>query len=139
MDEQGYILRRRAMPATELRTLLEGSVLQGWSGQPDRLWRLGTNAVWELGAEGRATLDGAEVRWRQTGATYDVLYLARQLRPLPGFAPLDATTWQIHTVTCRPAGSSDSSMDLPATVFCTADGSAQFVAYLDRVVARSAV
>lgn len=84
---QGYIYRNARASAEELRVLL-GGLPHGWAWTPASMDTLAGAGDPLACDEGRAYNREVEVRWRRTGAAYDVLVLALREQTLAGFEPV---------------------------------------------------
>jgi hypothetical protein len=146
-ERTGYIYRRAAAKANDLRDLLIG-VRRGWAWTPAALVESTDADLLVDGAEGRACLARAELRWRCGKDEYDLLLLALDPQPPAGFTPLlpngrgSAEPWHVQRMPYmihRLRGGGDLDDDLAAFGFIAPGGSVQFVALMSANVPREAV
>ncbi|HEX6290118.1 MAG TPA: hypothetical protein VFZ66_13050 [Herpetosiphonaceae bacterium] len=131
-EREGYIYRRPSVSEEEVRALVAGTT-RGWAATSTRLWIIQRDTAWQPGAEGRALVDGQELRWRRTGdGRYDLLCLSLSADPPPGFKPLrDDHGWHVESTNgYDPGGSIDNDTPLAATAFLAPSGAVQFVALI---------
>ncbi|GIV96497.1 MAG: hypothetical protein KatS3mg057_1154 [Herpetosiphonaceae bacterium] len=131
--QRGYVYQGQDLRPEALRALLK-TPRRGWAWTPARLSSLKQDHEPALEDEGRAALDDMEIRWRRTGASYDVLVLALSEQQLEGFQPLTPAggAWRVRPASYGLQGSGPRSVErVEATCFLAPNGAIQFVALID--------